>query len=360
MDSMRPALLLAMASLLVGIPAFADPPAPPSAFVDTDPIGARFTVDGELSPAVTPVLLRGLKAGPHRIVLWKDGATTTVKDFTVPAEGVATVEVTLTPAATRLAFPQADTVVDAQGATDAEGRQFQMPTGSYTLTVQEGAVHIRPVFPDQGLLDAAGWGLGVLSIGFLGSAGSDLWHGFTGWSNHPTMITASLLAAALLDLPWYLALQGRKDRFDKESATRSTVLPEFPRRAGPLLADAEAALQAGSLTEAEQLLTRITAEAPESREVGQAWYQLARLHTVTGRRALAIGEYRLVAEVYPLPSTYDRARKALADLLEADGRPADALDQLDQMVLADGFFDPADIDAQRTRLTAAQEAAVAK
>jgi len=356
-----PRPLVPLLILLLGAPALtAEGVAAPSVFVDTDPVGARLAVDGVVQPEGTPVLLRGLAPGNHRLAVWKDGYRTTYRTVEVTAGAVAAVELSLPPESALLSFPQTAVVRDGLGTMEAEGRQFRVPTGSYSLTTEDGGLQLTPAFPDEGLRVAAGWGLGLLATASVASAASDVWHVSTGWSYSPTMVTAGLLAATLLELPWYLAIEGRKARFLREASGKSLLAAEFPPLASGLSTQADQALESGDLAAAEAALTQLVTGAPESRLVGSAWFRLARIHAVTGRRSLALGEYRLVADTYPQPETFDRSRKALADLLEAEGRPAEALAQLEQMTGSGDLFDPADLETQKTRLQAAVEAAHAE
>ncbi len=59
------------------------------------------------------------------------------------------------------------------------------------------------------------------------------------------------------------------------------------------------------------------------------------------------------------PTMTGLAKRWSRNLYEAAGDSAQALANLDQMVLTDGFFDKADIEALKARLKTAQEAAVA-
>jgi|GEM_PF-2477789 outer membrane protein assembly factor BamD (BamD/ComL family) len=350
MKRVRTFLLFLLLSPLVG---WAQVPGAPSVFLDTDPMGSRIFLDGKLLPDRTPALLRGLSAGPHELVIWHEGFLRSNQKFVVAADAVPTVQVSLSPDSAVLAFPADGQIVDPQGNHVTDGKQFRYPAGTYQFTTGD-SLHLTPVFPDEGLLTAAGWGLLALFGAAVVSTGSDVYHISTGWQDHPSEITAALWLSTLFELPWYGSLLGRKAKFQRDTAPSVTALPQPLDRAQALFDRGEAALQAGQLDQAEPLLARLVKEFPDSRLTPGAWFRLARIHLIAGRRDLALGEYRLVAETYPQAATYDRARKALADLYEAAGEPGKALENLDLMVLRDGFFDKADITAQKVRLSAAQ------
>jgi len=349
MTRVRSVLLL----LVLPLAGWAQALGPPSVFLDTDPMGSRVFLDGKLLPDRTPALLRGLPAGPHELVFWHEGFLRSSQKFVAADGSVPTVQVPLSPDSAVLAFPADGQIVDSQGNHVTDGKQFRYPAGTYQFTPGE-SLQLTPVFPDEGLLTAAGWGLLTLFGAAVISTGSDIYHVNSGWQNHPSQITVALWVSTLFELPWYGSLAGRKAKFQRETAPNVTALPQALDRAQALFDGGEAALQAGQLDQAEPLLARLVKEFPDTRLAPGAWFRLARIHSITGRRDLALGEYKLVAETYPQSATYDRARKAIADLYEAAGDPAKALENLDLMVLRDGFFDPADITAQKARLSAAE------
>lgn len=347
----------AVLSLLLLAPLFAwaQPPGRPSVFVDSEPLGAWIAIDGVLRPERTPTLLRDLSPGSHRIEVGKDGYLTLVRTVSV-GEGVPVTALNLPPASVVLAFPGTRTLISPDGQS-ASGRQFRFSPGLYDLTPAEDSLGVLPVFPDEALLSTAGWSLALLAASATAATASDIWHIRTGWAEHPSNLTLGLWVSSVLDLTWYLSVQGRKARFVRETAPLRTPGPEFPDLAADLFLQGEDSLLSGDLETAAAAFGRLVRESPESRLVPGAWFRLARIHAVTGRRDLAVGEYLLAAETYPQAEYHDRARKALADLLEAAGDPVQALRHLESMVLTDGFFDPADIETQKARLT--REAPVA-
>lgn len=350
----RVAVLLVLFSLPLGT-TWAQDQGKPSAFVDSDPMGARILLDGQLLPVRTPALLRGVTPGPHQLKLWHEGFQQRELMIDLVPGKVPAVSATLLPESVVLAFPENTQVTDASGLHSTTGNQFRYPNGRYDLS-SGATVGLKPVFPDAELLAVAGWGAVLLSTAAVLSIAADSYQTSSGWMNHPSELSLGLSISVFLELPWYGALLQRKKTFDATEAPRISPVPEHLAEAVVVFHAGETALEAGDLSAAEPFLTRVVKEFPESNLVPGAWFRLARIHLVTGRRELALGEYRLVAETYPQAESYDRARKALADLYEANGEKSKAVENLDAMVLSDGFFDPADIAAQKARLTAPPEA----
>ncbi len=334
-------------------------PSTPSVFIDSEPLGARINLDGQLLVDRTPVLLRGLSAGKHTIAVWKDDFLSVSQTVQIAGGQVPEVVFDLPPASVVVAFPENAEVKDAQGIHPTTGQQFRYPTGTFNLTTQGEAIQFAPVFPDEGLLTVAQFGLLVVTGAAVASTASDIYHVSTGWTDHPSLLTVGLWVSAVLDLPWAESLKNRKAKFLKDTVPTITAQPSQLEMPQPLFDKGEDALQSGQLAKAEASFSQIVREHPTSRLLPGAWFRLAKIHLVTGRRDLATAEYRLVAETYPQAAYYDKSLAALANLYEAAGNREQALASLNKMVLTDGFFDKADIDAQKARLAAPQEAPVA-
>lgn len=281
-------------------------------FVDTQPMGALIRIDGVLQGVTTPARFTSLSPGTHTVTVGKLGFTSVTQTVTLDS-APAVVEVDLPAQSVVLAFPQAERLSTPEVNFGAPGHQFRFPEGTYRLEGGPNGPLVTPVFPDEGLLAVAGWGLALLATTAVASSALDVWHMNQGWVDHPSIVTVGLWASTLVELPWYFALQTRKTKFHRDTAPLVTPLPEVPLPTPQTFAQAEEALAAGNLAQAEALLARVVAD-PESKLVPGAWFRLARIHAATGRRELALGEYRIVADLLPQAAYYDRARQAIADL----------------------------------------------
>lgn len=280
-------------------------------FVDTQPMGAQIRVDNVLRAETTPARLTDLAPGVHRVTVGKPGYTSVTQTITLDASTPGVVEVALPSLTVTLAFPQAEQLTTPSLTLEAPGRQFRYPEGTYRLQGGPQGPIVTPVFPDEPLLAVAGWGLVLLATTAVASSALDVWHMNNGWVDHPSIVTVGLWSATVFELPWYFTLETRKAKFLRDRAPTIEALPEVPQLTTQAFTQAEEALAAGDLARAEALFGRVVAENPESRLVPGAWFWLARIHEATGRRDLALGEYRLVVAL-PQVAYYDRARQALA------------------------------------------------
>jgi hypothetical protein len=323
-------------------------------------MAASLRLDDQPRAEKTPVLLRGLKPGHHKVVVYKAGYDAQTLDFEVPAAAppsgkVVVLNLSLAPDSVVALFPANPMLQVAGSSRSTLGLQFRLPAGRWDLTTQGTTVKAEPVFGDEAMLTVAPWvGVGLLSLAAVATvfdAG-----GLFGAAPTFSPSTAVLWTALGGDLAWWWALADRKGRWEREKVpTFEPVAQEGAEKAefaGPLAARAGEFLQSGDLANAEALFGRLVRDYPEAVEVPGAWFRLARIHNLKGERELARGEYRLVAETLQDPEWYDRAHRALADLAVADGHYDEALYHLHQLAYADGFFDPADIQAQIDELSA--------
>lgn len=279
-------------------------------FVDTQPMGAQIRIDGVLRLETTPARITDLKPGTHSVTVGRVGYTTVTQNVDLDSP-TTVVEVDLPGRTVVVAFPQAERLSTPEVNFGAPGRQFRYPEGTYRLEGGASGPVIKPVFPDEGLLAVAGWGLALVATTALASSAVDVWHMNHGWVDHPSVVTVALWASTLVELPWYFTLETRKARFLRDTAPTVDVLPEVPTFTPRTFAEAEEALATGDLAQAEALFTQVVTQDAESRLVPGAWFWLARIHEATGRRDLARGEYRVVQSL-PQAAYYDRALRALA------------------------------------------------
>lgn len=282
-------------------------------FVDTQPMGAQIRIDGVLQGVTTPARFTSLPPGKHTVTVGKPGFTSVTQTVTLESTPMV-VEVDLPAQSVVLAFPQTERLSTPAVSFGTPGHQFRFPEGTYRLEGGPNGPVVTPVFPDEGLLAVTGWGLALLATTAVASSALDVWHMNRGWVDHPSVITIGLWASTLIELPWYFAVQTRKAKFLRDTVPLGSPLPEVPPLTTQTFAQAEEALDAGDLAQAEALLARLVADDPESRLVPGAWFRLARIHAATGRRELALGEYRIVADLLPQAAYYERARQAIADL----------------------------------------------
>lgn len=323
-----------------------------SLFIESDPIGAQIRISGQTLSAVTPTLVRGLKPGEYSVELFKTGSKSWEGKVTVGADKAGVVKATLLPNAFVLTFPQSAQVsFNKTDPVNTEKKQFQLPSGTYTIDSLNGQLKVDRVFPEETLVTLTGWAIpfsagfaAVATVNDLSSKRSDA---------PPISLTTGVLWFLCLgDTVWHVTLQDKKARFLQENAAVPSPQPEELDLAVTVFAKAEDLMDNGKIDLAAREYQRLVRDYPESSLVPGTWFKLARIHALKGDRALAKGEYNLAAETFQQSDSFDRAHKALADMESADGNYLSALYHLKQLVYLDPLVTPEDVQAQIADLQA--------
>lgn len=336
------------AAVAAAAPASKAEPGPP-VFVTSTPIDAVVVIDGKTQHDRTPMLLRNLAAGKHRIVVARKGYAPHSGTLVVGGTKALVFHAALAATSFVPHFGADERVVlDGKPADTSAGR-YRLPNGQYQVDRRNGVLTVDPVFPAQqimNLVDLTTGGFAVASVILLGSAifnnhNSASSNGGNGGAIAVWSITGlSALTDALLHV--------QKSRFLKANAPvpikRSRVDAEQTyRKAQDLLAN-------GGLQSAAEDYIQIIRDKPDSVYYPRALYQLAKIHAIEGDSLLATAELNLILEKYPLPDLYDKSCKSLADISFRAHDYRQAIAYLEKMVFLDPLFSRKQIEEYRASI----------
>lgn len=334
-------LLCLLGAISVCIPAAAAPaakakPGPP-VFVTSNPIGAVVVIDGTTQRARTPMLLRHLAVGKHRIVIARKGYSPHSGTLVVGGTKPIVFHAALEASSFVPVFGAHERVVLDGKRADYSTDRYRLPNGQYQVDSKNGTLTIDPVYPPQQIMnvvDLTTGGLAVASLIVLGEAifNSQSSSGSNGGNGGAIALWSFTGLSALTDV----LLHVQKARFLKANTpvpiARSAIDAEQTyNRAQDLLAN-------GSLESAAELYIRIIRGSPESTYYPRALYQLAKIHAIEGDNLLATAELNLILDKYPLPDLYDKSCKSLADISYRAHDYRKAIAYLDRMVFLDPLF----------------------
>ena len=314
-------------------------------FLESNPLGATIQWDGHALGRATPSYLSLLKPGRHTVVLTKKGYQSWSRTLDLEPGKIVVIPVNLDPSTVTLAFPENDQLWQSGQSIPTEGKEFSIPSGPWELKTVQGKVHIDPIFPDQGLLEATAWSIPVLStLSILATLGDATVNRGQTFPFSPATVTSWGLTLA--DIAWAFSLKASKIRFLHASHAIPAPLPQARHVASTLFREGKDFLLAGKLEAAAANFTRLTHDYPDSQQTPGAWFFLARIHAIQGERTLALSEFRLVADVLQQSTYYDKACKAAADLEQASGDDIQALYHLQHMAFLDPLFSRPEIEHQ--------------
>lgn len=297
-------------------------------YVVTSPFGARITLDGALLDRPSPLLLRGLPPGAHRLHVEKPGFYPADLEFSLPGETLVRVELLPRTALVYVEGPEPEGAVDPGVA-----RRVSAP--SSLLGVGSKGSSLGPLFPAQGLLDGVNFALPL----FLGLTGVLTLREIYSPRDSSLIISPELAASALIGgglLGWDIGLRVKKSRYLAAASEVPASWKDLALAAELRFEAAGAALRGANFDEALARFEELARDYPESSIAPKSLFESARILFLKGDAEGAKAAYRRVLDDYPLPELHDRAAKGLADCLLAAGDREGALRELEELTY-DGY-----------------------
>jgi len=351
--------LLAFAFLSVSISLAVSQAAPADTaiiFLSSSPINAQVLHNGEPLAAETPLLLRDLAPGKHTFELRKEGFPARKVRVELGAGEVKSQVADLTGGTFQPAFLNEAGLVLAGTPEKTAGLLFQLPEGDYRVRRKGDELVVEPRYRLQGTITGLNIGL-PLALAFSGVL---TLYDILNPPGGPVPLSAATLSsygitAGLAGFDLVLHLKRRS--FHKAYTYSVRPLQESPHVARELYERAEALLAQSRREEALHFYGLVVNEHPDSVYLPQALFKTAEIHFQTEDDTLAILEFRLLVNRYPLPDLYDKAEKSLADLYARQGAYPESLAQVDAMVFADPLYSREEIDLYRCEILAQWAAA---
>jgi tetratricopeptide (TPR) repeat protein len=318
-------------------------------FLISTPINARVIHNGRPLAQETPLLLRDLAVGKHFFEVRKEGYPSRTVEVSLEPDEVKTISVDLGAGAFQPAFLNEQDLILGEKREPSAGRIFQLPEGSYRIRRSGGTLRVEPVYRLQGLITGLSVAL-PLALAFSGVLTvNDLLHPQRGTMplSAPTLSSYGI-SVGLAGLDVVLLLQRRK--FVKSLAYSSRPLQDSEHIARESYEKGEEMIALDRKEEALRFFGEVVYGYKDSPFLPQALFKTAKIHFLTGDDTLAILELQLIADRYPLPDLYDKARKTLADLYLRQGAFAESLEQLQAMLFADPTYEREEMDLYRCQI----------
>ncbi len=307
-------------------------------FITTEPIKAFCFFENKLLDEKTPLILDSLAPGKYSLTLRKEGYRPSRVSVTINSGEVEIVDIPLEPEVFLSSFPENEKVVFNQTEIFKEGSLFKLPDGTYSIRQENDTIRFDPVYPKQGALNALHLSIPVMTAvsalltinDFTVDPGS-----LTFFS--PVTISSYIITASLIGFD--LALSAEKKKFLNTFPITPVELEHTAHIARDNYEQAETLLTQDELTEALQLYMKVIENHKDSLYYPRSLYKVARIHNILGNNTLAKSELKLLKNKFPLPELYDKTCKNLADIYFSEREFEESIDQLDDMVFLDPFYD---------------------
>jgi tetratricopeptide (TPR) repeat protein len=317
-------------------------------FINTSPIRARVILDGKELAERTPLLVRSVEQGAHKVQIIKEGYSDYSASFSLSQGEKKTIELELKRSFFHQSFPGETTILLNREEEPSKDEIFLFQQGQYDIRRTDDRLAVASRYPEQAMIDGLNLAVPIsLFLSGVLTAGEILFPSNVNRPFSPIVITSHAISLTLISLD--VAFHIRKNRFMRsnpyEVRTKRGLQPaqEYYRLGERYLAEEkmDAALDAYS---------RALAVDSDSSLLAPALYKIAKIHHIKGETAMALSEYTALVNDYPTSQLYDKARKSLADLCLTQDRFEDSLRHLDSMVYIDPLYSEQEIDLLRCEI----------
>jgi tetratricopeptide (TPR) repeat protein len=306
-------------------------------FVNSSPLGAEVAMDGRPLGGRTPLLLRDLEPGQHRLELKKPGFQTRSLEIGLASGEAQVVAVDLPEQGISTSFP-AEGEIFIEGKAEAAGdRIIYFEQGGFSIAREQGVVHVDPLYPQQRLIDALNITIPIMVI-FASLLTVDAVSNppATDWPIPPAVLASNGITLSMIGLDIGLNLHKRRQERSYSWTARSAEASQQVAR--DLYAEAEQRLELGKLDEALERYSELMRIQPDSTLVPMSLYRVGSIQYLKGENTEAVKSFESLTRDYPVAEFYDRGQKNLADLMLLAGQFEASLGHLDDMVFVDPLY----------------------
>jgi hypothetical protein len=306
-------------------------------FVNSSPLGAAVAIDGRDLDGRTPLLLRDLEPGRHRLELEKEGFQTRSLEIGLASGEAQVVAIDLPEQGISVGFPaEGDIVLDGT-TTAARDRIFYFGQGSFSIVREQGVVHVDPRYPQQRLIDALNITIPIMLVfSTLLTVDAVSNPPATGWPIPPGVLASNGITLSMIGLDIGLNLYKRRQMQSYSSTARSAEANQQVAR--NLYAEAEQLLELEKLDEALEGYAELMRIQPDSPLLPMSLYRIGSIRYLRGENAAAVLDFESITRDYPVAELYDRCQKNLADLMLLVKQFESSLEHLDDMVFVDPLY----------------------
>ncbi len=313
-----------------------------SLFLSTSPIRAKVAIDGSLLGETTPVFIRTILPGKHRITIVKRDFAAYTQEMDFSQGEIKTMHIDLEKQFFDTSFPSEQIAFRGnEGLESAEA--YRLPHGRYAYHVENGDLHVTPVFPEDGLLTAMNISIPVcVAVSALLTVNDLLFPPDSGLPLSPTTFSAYGITAGVIGVD--VALHLKKRRYIENAQKKIQSIRLGYHLAREYYEKGREMLSRNRMIEALDHYTWIIQNSRESLYFPYSLYQIAKIHAIQGESKLALQEFKLIIDQFPLSDLYDKSLKAIADLHYANGDYNRSLEHLDLMIFLDPLYSREEIE----------------
>jgi outer membrane protein assembly factor BamD (BamD/ComL family) len=306
-------------------------------FVNSSPLGAEVAMDGRDLGGRTPLLLRDLEPGRHRLELRKQGFQARSLEIGLASGEAQVVAVDLPEQGISTSFPAEGEIVIEGKAEAAGDRIIYFGQGGFNIAREQGVVHVDPLYPQQRLIDALNITIPIMLVfATLLTVDAVSNPPATDWPVPPAVLASNGITLSMIGLDIGLNLHKRRQMRSYSYTARSAEANQQVAR--NLYAEAEQRLELGELEKALEGYAELMRIQPDSPLLPMSLYRIGSIRYLRGENADAVRSFESITRDYPVAELYDRCQKNLADLMLLVKQFEASLEHLDDMVFVDPLY----------------------
>jgi hypothetical protein len=295
-----------------------------------------------------PVFLREIAAGKHRITIVKEDFEPFTQEVELSKGEIETIHIDLEQRSFFTSFPSEQIAFGGRKEPGYD-EAYRLPHGRYKYHIEDGELQVTPVFPNDGLLTAMNISIPVCMVVSALLTINDLtFPPDSGLPLSPITLSAYGITAGVVGVD--VALHLRKHHYIENAQKKIKSSRLGYHLSQGYYEKGQEMLSQNRMNEALESYTWVLQNGRESLYFPYSLYQIAKIHSIQGESEIALQEFNLIIDQFPLYDLYDKSLKALADLYFAAGEYKQSLELLDAMVFLDPLYQREEIELYRNSI----------
>lgn len=310
-------------------------------FVDSRPIGATVSVDGQVQEGTTPLLVRGLPPGKYTVSFSKPGVADRTVDTVITEAEASTVFAELEMQGAIIAIP-GGLILGSDDEPLSEGG-YSIPPGRYVVGNQNNYGTMKPVYSHQRWIDALNIAIPITTGFAIGLTVAEATNPRTNYQLSPFTIAVIAVDALLIgaNIGFHVHRKGWMERWEAVQAEAD------PEGAEDLFREAERALERGEWSRSLELDDRLLQNHPRSDPVPESLYRSGRVQYLLQNREDAERRFLILINDFPRAYLWDRTQRLLAEISFKREDWEKGLTALDEIAYIDPSVDPESVAHRR-------------
>ncbi len=320
-------------------------------FISSSPTGAGVKIDGTKIEGTTPLLLKKLVPGKHKIEIVKNGYDNYFTTVETSKKEIKYIKPKLNAITVSIEIHDEDTILLNGIEIKNTGTPLKLPSGKYDIYREDNILYIDPIYPKQKRINVLNVFVptlfllsGGLTIGELVDGNRKDNDKMSFFSPLTTITYSATLSLLITDI----VLHKKKIKYLETYSVTVRSLGAGGDSANDHYQKAQEFLTLNKRDKALEYYKLIINDFSDSLLMPEALYKVAKIYKIEGKNKLAIAKLKLILREFPAPEVYDKACNMMAELQNSKEKK---VFYLKKMVFYDPLFSKQEIQKEIKLLT---------